>query len=97
VVDTEEAEMKRNRSTGTPEKVDPKVQETAMEWYARAKFVDVYTTTYSEICLFKRRGYQPEGGKAGEAAAPYLHFKVPRRAITIRSKRAVETKKRKIR
>jgi hypothetical protein len=86
---------KAKRSSGTPEKVDPKIQETAMGWYAKAKVVDIYTTAYSEICLLKRRGYVPVEGKDGEEAKPYLLFRVPRRAITIRSARAVATKKRK--
>ncbi len=84
--------MKKNK---TPERVDPRFQETAINWYAKSKMIDVYTTSNSEACLLKRRGWKPVGGAEGEAAKPYLIFRIPRRALSIRSARALATKKRK--
>lgn len=78
------------RQTGTPEQVPKQDQETVICWYKGAKLVDVHSTSYTEICLLKRRGWHPLEGKDGSAAAPYLVFRLPRKAITIRSKRSLK-------
>jgi hypothetical protein len=79
--------------TGTTEKIDPKFQETGMNWYRGAKVVEIFTTSYSEICKLKKRGWEPETGKAAKAAEPYLVFRIPLRALTFRSRTAVMGRK----
>lgn len=81
------------KKSKAPERVEPKFQETSVSWYAKAKMIDVYTTSHSEICLFKRRGWKPIDGKEGEQALPYLIFRIPRRALTLRSAKSVATKR----
>jgi hypothetical protein len=70
--------------------VPKRVQETSIAWYRGQKQVHVHTTNNSDICLLKRRGWEAVEGLEAEAALPYLIFRLPRRALTIRSKKSVK-------
>lgn len=73
-----------------PADVGKRFQETSISWYRGQKQVAVHTTNNSDICLLRKRGWEEVGGAEGAAALPYLIFRIPRRALTIRSKRSVK-------
>lgn len=73
--------------------VDKEVQETTICRYRNAKVWDVYTTNHSDICLFKKRGWEPLTGAVAKAALPYLVFRIPTNKLTIRSKAKKKVKK----
>ncbi len=77
--------MTRTKQGAVPP-VDKQVQETSICRYRGAKLWDIYTTNNSDICLLKRRGWEPVTGKEAEQALPYLIFRIPANKLTIRSK-----------
>ena len=81
---------KVNKNAGL---VEREFQETAVVWYVYAKMIEVCTTDSSTIAMLEKRGWEAEGGKTGKDAEPYKVFRMPRRALTFRSRKSVETKR----